>query len=272
MEEINYETKNDTLSSDSIDKYYTLDDVACKCLSALCIENYDFVVEPSAGSGAFYNAISHKNKIGIDIEPDNKNILKQDWFSYDISNRHKNVLVVGNPPFGRYHSLSSAFLKKAFSFVNVKTVAFILPDVYKKYTRQRIIPRDWRIQDIINIGENAFMFDGKVRHIPCSFFIFDKSPGKDLRDDPYEYKDKVDFYFANKSDFDLFLFGAAPKRIITNPKQNNRGHFIKSHINVEVLRDRLMNIKWSGLSCASGGVYWLTQGEIIRHYFNTYCV
>ena len=135
-----------------------------------------------------------------------------------------------------------------------------------------MLPNNWRIKNILDTGENCFYFKGEVKHIPCSFFVFDKSSGKDLRDKPYEYADKVDFYFSNKTDFDLFLFGAAPKRIITSPKPNNRGHYIRSKINVDILRKRLLNIKWSGLSSASGGVYWLTQGEIIRHYYKSYCL
>ena len=116
----------------NLDKYYTIDSTVERCLSILSINDYDAVIEPSAGNGAFYHAINHQNKIGIDIEPEHKNIMKQDWFSYEINNSYQKVLVVGNPPFGRYHGLSSAFIKRALSFSNVHTVAFILPNVYKK--------------------------------------------------------------------------------------------------------------------------------------------
>lgn len=257
---------------DNLDKYYTIAGTVDKCLSVLSFDDYDIVIEPSAGDGAFYNAIIHKNKVGIDIEPEHKHIIKQDWFAYEINNKYKNALVIGNPPFGRYHGLSSAFIKRALSFDNVQTIAFILPNVYKKYTRQKILPYSWRIKDILDIGKNSFYFKGEVKHIPSSFFVFDKSKGRDLRDKSYEYMNKVDFYFSNKTDFDLFLFGAAPQRIITSPRPNNRGHYIKSKINVDILRERLLNIKWSGLSSASGGVYWLTQGEIVKHYYECYCL
>ncbi len=256
----------------NFDKYYTNNRVVKDCLKHLDMAAYDFVIEPSAGDGAFYRDINHKNKVGLDIVPEHKEVIKQDWFKYNINGDYSNVLVVGNPPFGKSNKLSSAFLERAFCFGNVKTVGFILPNVYKKYTRQRIIPNNWRIKKIADIGDNAFIFENEVRHIPCSFFIFDKSRGKDLRDNPHMYKDKVPFTFGSKEYFDLFLFGAAPKRIITKPKPNNRGHFIKSEIGVEKLKKRFLDIDWQGLSSASGGVYWLTQGEIIKHYYDTYCV
>ncbi len=256
----------------NFDKYYTSDSVVCKCLRHLDMASYDLVIEPSAGDGAFYRSINHKNKIGLDIVPEHKEIIKQDWFRYDVSSEYSNVLVVGNPPFGKFNKLSSAFIERAFSFESVRTVGFILPNVYKKYTRQRIIPNNWRIKSIVDIGDNAFIFENEIRHIPCSFFIFDKSRGRDLRDNPDRYKDKVDFTFGSKEYFDLFLFGAAPKRIITNPEPNNRGHFIKSKIAVDKLKQRFLDIDWRGLSSASGGVYWLTQGEIVKHYYDAYCV
>lgn len=244
------------LPKDSLDKYYTRSTAVKKCLSNLPnLNRYDYVVEPSAGSGAFYYAIKHKNKIGMDIEPEAKDIITQDWFSYKIPQKYKNVLVIGNPPFGRNNSISTAFIKQAFSFCNVKTIAFILPNVFNKHTRQKLIPKDWRIASITDLGENMFEYEGKVCHVPCSFFVFDSAPGLDLRVNPSEYKDKVDFYFGDKDSYDFFMFGAAPKKIITNPKPNNRGHFIKSKIDVNTLIRRMTNINWRGNSCANGGVY-----------------
>jgi hypothetical protein len=51
-------------------------------------------------------------------------------------------LIIGNPPFGNRNALSKRFLEHSFSFSNVGTVGFILPNVYKKHTLQSIIPED----------------------------------------------------------------------------------------------------------------------------------
>ena len=53
------------------------------------------MIEPSAGDGAFYKNIEHDNKIGIDIDPQHDEIIKCDWFNYNISEVYQRVLVIG---------------------------------------------------------------------------------------------------------------------------------------------------------------------------------
>ena len=251
----------------SLEKYYTNRRTVAKCLSALShdLRDYDCVIEPAAGNGAFLKQINHRNKIGVDIDPEDKTIIKCDWFKFQISLDYKKVLVVGNPPFGKYHSLSDAFLKRAFSFSNVQTVAFILPNTYNKHSRQKVIPKNQRIKTVLDLGKNCFIFNGRKKHIPCSFFVFDKSKGADLRFDLKKAKTN-DFIFSKPPDFDFFIFGASPGKIIRNVKPNNRGYFIKSVINENTLKKRIKSIKWQGNSCAAGGAAWFTKAEIIHQY------
>jgi len=105
----------------SLDKYYTKRDVVRKCLAVVgdLSREYDLVVEPSAGDGAFYDEINHPNKMGIDIDPAHKKVVKADWLKFEVPGEYRRVLVVGNPPFGMYHKLSSAFISHALSFGNV---------------------------------------------------------------------------------------------------------------------------------------------------------
>lgn len=254
-----------------LDKYYTNEDTVKKCLAELFdqIKTYDYIIEPSAGNGAFLKKIKHNNKIGIDIQPEDKDIIKYNWLKFKIELQYKKVLVIGNPPFGKNHSLSDAFLKHAFSFSNVYTIAFVLPNTYNKYNRQKIIPTNWRIKQVIDLGQKCFTFNDETRHSPCSFFIIDKSKGKDLRVNPKEIKTN-DFIFSEPSDSDFFIFGAAPHKVIKRPLANNRGYFIKSIIGKKELIRRFQTIKWKGNSCANGGVAWFTKLEIIQQYNNVY--
>ena len=107
--------------------------------------------------------------------------------------------------------------------------------------------------------------NGAEKHIPCSFFVFDKSKGKDLRFDLKKAKTK-DFYFSNPTEGDFFVFGACPKKIVKTPHPNNRGYFIKSKIDINKLKERFKIIDWKGNSCANGGVAWFTKYEIIHQY------
>ena len=254
-----------------LDKYYTKRQVAFFCLEKLHLKNYDLIIEPSAGNGAFYDQIPCKNKIGIDIAPENAHIIQQDFLKYKVEGAYKNVLIVGNPPFGINNILSTEFLKHSFRFENVQTVAFILPNVYNKHTRQKIIPKNWRIKNICPLPKNSFVFENQTKHVPCSFFIFDKSKGKDLRFRPEKYQDTQDFTFGTKNDFDIFVFGASPTKITTNPTKNNRGYFLKSKISVAQLIKNIQSIEWKGNSCANGGVFWLTKPEFCYAYSKAIC-
>lgn len=69
--------------SQGLDKFYTLPHVAKSCLDKL--ETYfpwntwDLVIEPSAGNGSFYNQIPTIQKVGIDIMPENDQLVKMDF-------------------------------------------------------------------------------------------------------------------------------------------------------------------------------------------------
>ena len=259
-------------NGEALDQYFTKSEVVHRCLVQLgSLSEYDLVVEPSAGNGTFLKAIEHENKIGLDIDPQHRSVIQADWFTYEVSDEYGRVLVVGNPPYGQYHKLSSAFILRAMSFGNVCTIAFILPNVYRKHTRQSIIPQDWRIASILDLGRDCFTLNGKDHHVPTSFFVLDRSEGLDLRVCvPPKITGTRDFDFGTAKDFDVFVFGASPKRVITDPKPNNRGHYLKAKVPVAMLVKRIREVDWKGNSCAKGGVYWLTKHEFVDQYEKRY--
>ena len=252
------------------DQFYTADWAVDMCLKHVNVGDYDCVVEPSAGAGAFLSAIKHPNLVAIDIEPKADGVVRQNFFDFQIDPAFEKVLVVGNPPFGVHHKLADGFLQHAFFFPNVRTVAFILPNTYNKHTRQHVIPSWWRIKSVVPLDRNAFVYKGKPYHVPCSFFVLDKSPGPDLRFDASLYTEAVDFRFGDKNDFAFFIFGSNPGRVTHRPKPNNRGYFIKPKIDKNELIRRLAAVHWRGNSCASGGVAWFTKPEVVRQYNATY--
>jgi len=252
-----FETEND--------KFYTNPNIVKKVLNFFQLSEYDLIIEPSAGSGAFTKELKKYNSISYDLFPEDNNIIKGDWFKQKVPTLYKNVLIIGNPPFGKENNLSKDFIKHATSFENVTTIGFILPNVYRKHTLQSVIPKTYKITKIVELPKNSFTLSGELHHVPCSFFIFEKSTEKkDLRQNP-NLRSK-DFSFSNKNDYDFFIFGAAPKKIISEPKENNRGYFIKSNIDSKRLLERFKVIKWKGYSSANGGIYWLTKVDIVENY------
>lgn len=249
----------------TLDKFYTKESVAIQCIKHLRLTDYDTVIESSAGNGVFSRNINHKNLIAMDIEPEGVDITKQDWFEFEPNNLGK-VLVGFNPPFGLRNKLSKAFIEKAIPFA--QTIAMILPNVYKKHTLQSVFPKGWRLKKIICLPDNSFTIDDEEYHVPCSFFIFDKSEGNNLMFNKDIYTTS-DWEYSNKQDADWFVMGASPKTVkqLNEVSSNNRGYYIKATgISKEQLKINFENTYWDGNSSANGGVSWLTKPEIVKSY------
>lgn len=254
-----------------LDKFYTNPKIVQNLINYIDLESYDFIIEPSAGNGSFFNKVKQYNAVGLDIEPESADIVKQDWFEYVIPDHYNNVLILGNPPFGERNNLSKEFVRHSISFPNVNTIAFILPNVYKKHTNQKVFPSDWRLAQEINLEDDCFLLNDEPYHVPCSFFIWTKHTGlKDLRFREELYKTHPDFSFSDASDFDFYVMGASPKVIKTREEitPNNRGYYIKSHIDPEKLKRNILSINWTmfGNSSANGGVSWFSKPEFIKTY------
>ena len=158
------------------EKFYTKKSVVSSVIKELDLNEYDLVVEPSAGSGSFSSLIEAilkegKELVALDIEPENDKIKKQDFFLYEYP-KNKKTLTVGNPPFGRQASLAVKFFNKAADHSN--TVAFILPKSFKKESIQKRLNRSFELIKEIDLPDNSFFYGDKDFNIPCVFQIWKK--------------------------------------------------------------------------------------------------
>lgn len=143
-----------------LDKFYTLPACSKKCIDKICelydISKWDLIVEPSAGNGSFLNQIPSNDKIGIDILPEQEDIIKQDFFDYCPPPNKSNILVIGNPPFGRVSSLAIKFFNYSAKWANV--IAFIIPRTFRKISVQN------KLDDTFHL-----VFDETIPNNPCCF-------------------------------------------------------------------------------------------------------
>ena len=117
-----------------LDQFNTLPSVAAYCWESfqeflkkdkVILSNYK-IIEPSAGTGSFYNLLPRKNRIGIDIEKFNKEYIQKDFLTYEPNHTdNRPCIAIGNPPFGYRGWLALAFLNRAAEFCDY--VGFILP-------------------------------------------------------------------------------------------------------------------------------------------------
>ena len=148
------------------DGYYTKPSIALKCFTTLKriaatlkinLSAYSFI-EPSVGRGAFYNILPTNKRIGVDINPQAKNlgnIIIRDYLTWQPKENLKYV-VVGNPPFGSRGHLALQFINHSYKFADI--VAFILPQLFnsdgKGVPAKRV--RGYSLAFSKNLPSNAF--------------------------------------------------------------------------------------------------------------------
>lgn len=145
---------------EGLDKFYTIPVVVDKCISSLSKlykwEDWDLVVEPSAGNGSFLHKIPSCNKIGIDINPEHVDIIQQNFFDYKPPTNKNKIMVIGNPPFGKISSIAIKFFNHSSQWAEV--IAFIIPRTFRRISVQNKL--DVRFHLII---------DEEIPVSPCGF-------------------------------------------------------------------------------------------------------
>lgn len=156
----------------ALDKFYTKPEIAQFCIDKINLEDYEIIIEPSAGSGSFSNLI--KNVKAFDLEPEHENIVKQDWFEYHHDSKPaEKVLVIGNPPFGQQNNLAIRFINHAAEFAT--TIAFILPISFMKESIQNRINRNFWLTDSFILPKKSFTLNNEELDVPCVFQIWNFS-------------------------------------------------------------------------------------------------
>lgn len=190
-------------SKTNLDKFYTKPELVDKCIETISNifnwEQWSLIIEPSAGSGNFYKKIPVKNKIGIDIVPEDGDIIKQDFFTYKPCSNTGKILVIGNPPFGRVSSLAIKFFNHSAEFAD--NIAFIIPRTFRKTSVQNRLNLNFHLIMDEEIGTKPCNFYPEMM-VKCCFQIWVKK----------EYKRKVEKLQLKHNDWDFLLLG---------PKDNN---------------------------------------------------
>lgn len=223
------------LKRNIIDKYYTKNNIVDLCIDSikknLNININDLIIEPSAGNGSFIKGIKSltNNFRFYDLEPENKEITKQDYLLYDYSETKKNISIhiIGNPPFGRQSSLAIKFIKKSCEFCN--TVSFILPKSFKKDSLKKTFPLNFHLIFETDLPEKSFIVNGEEHDVPCVFQIWEK---KNTNRHISEKLEPFNFMFVKKTEQPDISFrrvgvNAGTIDTDTNDKSIQSHYFIK---------------------------------------------
>lgn len=166
------------------DKFYTKPDIVDKLIKKTneykSFNEYDYILEPSAGNGAIsevltYNFNKKQNIISLDLMPENSNILEYNFLKNNIKEDFKHIvnsnnLVIGNPPFSKKESMG--FIKKASEIAN--TISFILPISHKKQSYIDRLPNNFHIVYNEILPKNSFTIDKYDYDIKSMIMILEK--------------------------------------------------------------------------------------------------
>ena len=268
-----------------LDKFYTIPAISEKCLASIGSRykwsEWGLVIEPSAGNGSFLTRIPTDNKVGIDISPEHKDIIKQDFLAYNPPSDVGKILVVGNPPFGRVSSLAVKFFNHASQFADV--IAFIIPRTFRRVS----------VHNKLNVSFHL-VFDEEIPMEPCSFSppmmakccfqIWEKKDTKRPIVELSTTHNDWDFLgFGPKdtkgqptppkgADFAMRAYGGKCGEIVDTGLETLRPkswHWFKSKVNKNTLIERFNALDYT-LSLDTARQNSMGRGELVRLYSEMY--
>ena len=191
------------MNGNGLDQFYTEADTVRRCvvLAERFVRDAGIkrpgYIEPAAGDGAFLSGLTGGGGvIAMDIAPGAPRIQRRDFLEWNYRGRRRreNLVVIGNPPFGKRGNMAVAFLNHAAR--QADTVAFILPACFRKYGIQKQIALDLALQVGEDLGWNEYRLpDGRKQLLNTVFQIWSRhTPYPDLRRtrrEPHRHPDFV---------------------------------------------------------------------------------
>lgn len=126
------------LSEVGLDQFFTTPNVAADCYAEMMtfleargedVSAFHYI-EPSAGSGVFFDLMPERQRTGIDVLPIREEFVREDFLTWAPRPvRGRRNLVIGNPPFGYRAWLALAFVNHAAKFADY--IGMILPMAFQ---------------------------------------------------------------------------------------------------------------------------------------------
>lgn len=178
------------MKSKDLDKFYTKQNIAERCMKYvyknLPLLGYEEVkfFEPSAGDGSFVKAIENTSHyfqgkifldtISCDIDPLSVATKQCDYLNtnkthFGIEDKN-NIVVVGNPPFGKRSKKAIEFVNKSIEYAD--TIAFIVPLQFKKWLVQNKLDKNLKLIFDKDLPPISFVYENSEVEIRTCFQIW----------------------------------------------------------------------------------------------------
>jgi len=243
-----------------LDQFYTNEDVAIQCIKDFqeiySFDDFDIILEPSAGCGNFFFNLPENKRVGVDLDPKHTDITEMDFMDY-IPVENQRYITIGNPPFGRVSSLAVKFFNKSAQFSDI--IAFIIPRTFKRISIQNQLDLRFHLVKNIDLPMKPCCFTPHMS-AKCCFQIWEKRETK---------REKIKLPTIH-TDFDFIKFGPKDEKNQPTPPDgadfvmkaygSNCGktkqdglkdlrpkswHWIKSNIGIDKLINRFSELDYS---------------------------
>lgn len=262
------------IKKSELDQFYTSQETALYCYNIILkeydISKFKLFIEPSAGDGAFFKLLPEQKRIGIDIEPRYDGIIKKDFLSFSISNKHNDIIVIGNPPFGKNSSFAIKFFNKAAEFSNV--ICFIVPKTFKKASVHNRLDLNFWLKLSVDLPKKSFLLNNIPYDVPCCFQIWER---KNIKRNILKISyDNNFFIFVNKNNADFAIRrvgGNTGKATSDIDELSETSHYflkIKNKKDLEWLLEKINLIKFDCIN-DTAGVKSLSKYELIKTINNS---
>lgn len=148
------------------------------------IDDYKFI-EPSAGTGAFYDLLPVGSRVGVDVEAYRSNYICSDFLTWKPHVNGKRYAAIGNPPFGYRGWLALAFINHAARWCDY--VGFILPMSFqsdgKSTPKHRVMKGMKLIHSEVLPGDSFIKPDGSPMNVNTLWQIWARGELMPARDD-----------------------------------------------------------------------------------------
>lgn len=184
--------------SKELDQYYTSPKLAeyflSKVKELLPYDSYDLLLEPSAGTGSFYNLLDLTRRVGLDLEPKAQGVELMNFYEYQPPFPYFNtkILTIGNPPFGKNSSDAVKFFNHAAPFSDA--IAFVLPRTFRKASLINRLNNNYHLIFDETVPDGSFIYEDKPYDVWCCMQIWIKKESKRKKMTIKSIKDAINYF------------------------------------------------------------------------------
>jgi hypothetical protein len=199
-------------------------------------------------------------RLGFDLDPRHHGVIEGNFLEQSIP--AGDLVVVGNPPFGKNASLAVRFFNHC---AGARIIAMIVPRTFRKPSVINRLDPAYHLVSDETLAPFSFVFEGQPYDVPCCFQIWERRDYQRLRITAPSQHDDFAFVKRGEGDFAVQRVGARAGAVKTiSDKIADASHyFIRGG---EDVRKRFETLDYEGVKHDTAGNPSISKPEIVALY------